>query len=122
MTVRVIPITDAYREGWARIFRRDSSRDRAPVCSGDDAGLRPAPGSNTMRDRQWGCKGFISPTNESSNLSPATRNNTPHATVSMGRPAEASAPRGVATINLNPERVDFTMANSFTGQWFGWIL
>ena len=43
--VKIIPISKEYRENWGRIFSRGSSNDRASVCSGDDAGSIPAPGS-----------------------------------------------------------------------------
>ena len=45
MSVRIIPISRAYRANWVKVFGRDSSNDRASVCSGEDAGLIPAPGS-----------------------------------------------------------------------------
>ena len=55
MTVKIIPITPEYREGWDMVFRkisRDSSTGRDSVCSGDDVGSSPTPGSkvNSIQD------------------------------------------------------------------------
>jgi hypothetical protein len=51
--VKVIPITATYREHYERIFCRDSSNDRASVCSGEDVGLIPTPGSTDSTQDDW---------------------------------------------------------------------
>jgi hypothetical protein len=59
MTVKIIPISPEYRENWEKVFRRDSSRDRASVCSGDDAGFKPAPGSRYVVDEPVRVSGIV---------------------------------------------------------------